>query len=149
MKYFIYTVIIFVFVLIYTSLLSCIGFILTYINLLFIIFFSYILSRKSMLAVYIFFIAGVFFDLFTVTQIGVTSTNFILCLIVYTLISTIFPNERVGRILSILVSSIAFALISYITTNFISNNGINGILVSIPFGLINGLLVIILYYIIE
>ncbi len=146
MKYVTGTILIVALCIIYTSFLTGLRFIFPWFNVVYVCLFAYYISRESKLSLYLFFIGGIFLDIFTISQVGFTSANFFISLLIYALLTRIFPAERSGKLLSLLVSSTCFYLISYITLNFITNHGIAGLLLYIPWGIASALCIFFLSF---
>ena len=144
MKYILYTIIVFFLAIVQTSFFTSLHFVFPYINLLYVLLFAYYIARKDNLSLYLLFIAGIFIDILTVSQIGLTSGDIFLSLLVYMLVHRLFPNGKFETIASITAASVAFSCISYITANFIQGYAIGGFFSVTPWALLNAFLILII-----
>lgn len=144
MKYVILTILVVAIALVQASFLSALSLFSRDINIVYILVFSYYIYRQDKFALFLCFFAGVSLDLFLFNQIGVTSANIFISILVYLVIEQFVPAEKAGKIIAVLSSSLVFSLMSYITLNFQSSSSFSGIIFSIPWALVNGCIILLI-----
>ena len=140
MRYFSSIIAAIIVTLVQVSLFSSMRFFFPYLSLVFIAFVGVYASREDNISLLAVFISGIFVDLFSLGQIGATSADLVISLLVFTLLGRLIPSDRGGKYACLISASIVFSLMQYITANFLASNGISGLFYTLPLGLINGIL---------